>query len=174
MDPSILSRLPQVTDAQELSRIGGDLLDMYLAPYQVVPTPQERDHGIDGTVNIVGSAPGEATLHYTGRAFQYQLKTTVADPARPHHVTVETNHLLLWLTSTLPIVLFLVEVRPDRLSGEVYWRCLDPIFHQWLTIERAAWRDQVTVSIPFASDDAFNRSDRALFESTLQSWRTPL
>lgn len=166
------SRLPRVTEARELSRIGADYLDIHLSPYQADRIHEENDYGVDGSGHLV--RPDDAgNLRYLGTTFQYQLKSRHASSNGLYMVDLEVRHLLLWLSSNSPVVIFLVSVTEDGQSATTHWRCVDRIFEQWLSIERPRWREQATVSVPFGPEDVFDRTDRSLFESTIINWRGP-
>lgn len=168
---SVLDKVNESLPTRHSSHIKEDQSLIYfkdmILPWVITDIKGNEDYGIDAMVEITKDKIKSENKLVTGKKFNIQIKSTaeIKDEA-DFSVSVKRTTFLYWYQNTLPVFIFLVDLKAKRL----YYRFVNEKLMTEVSKMSPAWHANDHVSIKFNKDQFLSDNSLNSIEETVYKW----
>lgn len=128
----------------------------------------QRDYGIDTTIEIYSDEQGTGDLIAESKFFMVQLKSTKKKKLKNNNISIAipVKKILYWYVSNVP-VLFVVH---DQNEDVLYSIWIDESFINQLEAQNSSWSNKNSITVQFGTQNILEKSSKNELKKTVFNW----
>ncbi len=166
-------KLPIRTSAQRKEDISRRAIEALIDPW-VVCSWEQRDYGIDATVEIHKLIGDTQNSHPTSKRFLVQLKATnTIDISKSKFLyPVDVEKINYWYNSNLPVMLAVYHISSQKLFFR--WMNNNNELINYFDKKSPGWALKASIGVPVETSLVFNSNSSEGIEEFVFNWKVPI